>query len=355
MKALITIIIVGILAFTAYLFTGAPDTEKTSGDVAGNDTYANNAGTGGTSAAAAPENITSAIREEATAYIQEITQSEEQPVEANKANDFMSGDQKITLAEKQQVERIKPEELLTIPGIDENTPITVVTTQEQIEHVDVAKIVKDSGGQLDQKVHILDGDTIRETTVEQLATELDKDEKVAVIKKVEQFEIRTPAEILADTSIDKTSPLNIIKKPYRIETATVDELLMNDAETGSGNDVFYVRNVSNTDAQGIWGIVHNGLIENFATGIALRRGETIKKYRIKIPQDADEIQQDASSSYLGKLIQAKTSESFVYNFKQGKMGRNPDLIYPGQEIIIIRFSTDELISIYQHFVQHVNG
>ena len=50
------------------------------------------------------------------------------------------------------------------------------------------------------------------------------------------------------------------------------------------------------------------------------------------------------------MISDKTSKSYVYNYENGKMGRNPDLIYPGQEIVIISFTPEELAEIYQHFV-----
>ncbi len=41
--------------------------------------------------------------------------------------------------------------------------------------------------------------------------------------------------------------------------------------------------------------------------------------------------------------------SYVYNYKQNRMGRNPDYVAPGQEIVIINFEPGELISIYKHF------
>jgi len=117
------------------------------------------------------------------------------------------------------------------------------------------------------------------------------------------------------------------------------------------DSVFYIRTVKDSDSQGIWGIIQHGLIDNFARGIAIRRGENINTYQVDIPADADEIQQDRTSSYLGKVLDGKVKEYWVYNYALGRMGRNPSLIHPGQEIIIIHFSTDELVDIYKHFVQ----
>jgi hypothetical protein len=49
------------------------------------------------------------------------------------------------------------------------------------------------------------------------------------------------------------------------------------------------------------------------------------------------------------MIYDKTMRSYVYNFKQNRMGQNPDFVAPGQEIVIINFEPDELIRIYKHF------
>lgn len=352
MKPVLIFFIIAVIAVTSYFYLDRPATKDSTvnSEVAESVQPIPKADLN----TASVEAIDTALKQEAESYIQEITETEQTPVTANQANDFMTGDQKISLGGKQKIESIKAGELLSTEGLDKNTPITIVTEQQQIENVNVAKILQESGGKLDQTVSVLDEGKIVEKSVEQIIAEHDRDEQIPIVKKIEQYEIKTPAEILADSSISEDQTLRIIKEPYRIETTTVDELLMGQEGMDEDN-VFYVRNVSGDDDQGIWGIVHNGLIENFASGIALRRGETIKKYRIMIPEDADEMINDTSSSYLGQLIQKKTSESFVYNFKQGKMGRNPDLIYPGQEIIIIRFSAEELIGIYQHFVKNVNS
>ncbi|MDX1518664.1 MAG: hypothetical protein R3318_00985 [Gammaproteobacteria bacterium] len=349
MKYLVVAIFLAILGLAAYIFLG--DSPGDTGPAVSMD---NRNTTRPADTGTSPDKaLSETLKQEAQTYIREITRPEPAPVEADEANDFMTGDQVISLANKQNIQVVKPADLLDLEGLDKSSPITVITEQEQVENVSIAKILEEAGGDLDRKISVLENGKIRETSVEKLIAEHDRDEQIPVIRNVRQFEIRTPAEIIADDSIDKNKPLKIIKEPYRIETTTVSELLM-DEDINSEN-VFYVRNVTENDDQGIWGIVHNGLIDNFATGIALRRGETIRKYRISIPRDADEMRDDATSSYLGRLIQKKTAESYVYNFKQGKMGRNPDLIYPGQEIIIIKFSADELINIYQHFVENVSS
>ena len=161
------------------------------------------------------------------------------------------------------------------------------------------------------------------------------------------FEVVTLRELL-DTEVDTDTFLNVVRRPYRMEAATLADLLQR-KKAENPDTIFYLHTVQPTDEQGIWGIVHYGLIDNFAGGLALERGKKLETYTVQIPRDADERLVDQSSSFLGRLIDRKTKESFVYNFRDNRMGRNPDRIYPGQEIVIINFEPEELISIYKHF------
>ena len=186
--------------------------------------------------------------------------------------------------------------------------------------------------------------TVREL-LERMLT--DPGKPISIIKKVRHFEVTTLGELL-DGEEDPDTFLNVITQPYRIETATLADLLQKQ-KSEHPDSIFYVRTVRSTDRQGIWGIVHSGLTDNFARGVAVRRGEQIETYTVRIPPEADEVRHDRSSSFLGRLIHRKTRESFVYNFRENRMGRNPDHIHPGQEIVIVNFEPAELIAIYKQF------
>ena len=186
--------------------------------------------------------------------------------------------------------------------------------------------------------------TVREA-LERMRTEPEK--PLAIVRTVRHFEVMTLRELL-DSEEDGDAFLNVVLRPYRIEAATLADLLRQH-KTESPDTISYLHTVQPDDEQGIWGIVHFGLIENFARGMAVRRGEEIETYTVQIPRDADERLEDRSSSFLGKLIDRKTKESYVYNFRENRMGRNPDTIYPGQEIVIINFEPGELEAIYVHF------
>jgi hypothetical protein len=165
----------------------------------------------------------------------------------------------------------------------------------------------------------------------------------------EYYEQTTMRELAERVDEPDDKPIRIIREHRGLEASSVADLMRGNGD--AQDSLFYVRTVRPDDSQGIWGIVHSGIIDNFARGMAIRRGREISTYQVEIPKNADERRADASSSYLGKLIFEKTAESHVYNFKLNRMGRNPDRIMPGQEIVIINFQAEELIDIYRHFVE----
>jgi hypothetical protein len=291
------------------------------------------------------------LRVEAENYISEITSVESHQISAETADDFVTGDQPISLSTGQEFEIITPAEIRSDSELPPDAPITLIREQEQVELNSPKQILADAGGDLASRVKILEEGQIRELTVAELLDEYPNtsESSVSVIRKVDQFEVTTVKQLLEDQSIAQDEQIKFIRKPYKLQSTTVDELLMGKTDVAD-DSVFYIKNVTGDDAQGIWGIVHNSLVRNFASGIAIRRDEKIQKYQVDIPIDADERLANHSSSFLGKMIGDKTSASIVYNYEKGKMGRNPDLIYPGQEIVIISFKPDELIKIYQHFV-----
>jgi hypothetical protein len=290
------------------------------------------------------------LEQEAETYIANLTEPNSDPIAVEKADHFISKDQVLSLLPEGVTEEITRENLEADPSLSPNTPITVVKKAEQIEITTPEKVIAEAEGDLDRKIKILEDGDVRESTARELLEQYrqNPDAEIAVVKDVEYFVITTPKELLEDPAVVAGQTLTIIRKPYWLEAATIADLLR-EQQALSPDSVFYVRTVRPSDSQGIWGIVHDGLIENFARGMAIRRGEEINTYQVEIPRDADERLADQSSSYLGKMIHQKTVDSYVYNFKQNRMGRNPDRVMPGQEIVIINFHSKELIDIYKHF------
>ena len=291
------------------------------------------------------------VESEAQTYIAKLTEPDVQPVEVEKADHFITQDQVISLIPSTAVESLTLAQLTADPAITAATPITLVKEVEQIEITTPERIIAESGGDIEAIVRIIDEENIKIQTVREVLAEYahNPNKIITVVRIVKYFEITTPGELAADSALSPNTMLNIIKQPYRLEAATITELLRQEMEI-SPDSIFYVRTVRETDEHGIWGIVQEGILGNFAQGMAIRRGEEVNTYQVVIPEDADEMLTDRSSSYLGRLIHAKTQQSHVYNFKDHRMGKNPDRIYPGQEIVIINFLPDELINVYRHFV-----
>lgn len=289
-----------------------------------------------------------ALREEARQYIAEITEHEDDPVEVTNADDFVSRDEPISLFPEKEYETQTLNKLKE--NVQPDAPLTIVRKQDQVEMTTAKELLAENGGNLQARVRILEGGNVRETTVGKVLDNMPSpDSPVSVIRQTENLEVTTLRELMDNETLAADEPLKVIREPYRLQTTTVGELLMGE-EAATENSIFYVRNITKNDVQGLWGIVHNGLVKNFASGIAIRRGQEIRNYQVDIPATADERLADQSSSFLGKMIDRKTRESYVYNYEQGIMGKNPDLVRPGQEVVIIGFTPEELYEIYEHFV-----
>lgn len=164
-------------------------------------------------------------------------------------------------------------------------------------------------------------------------------------------------EIAPDADVRETGPEDVIQPevdlPLSEQAPVTIAGILGTEEAETSDAVYYVHTVQPDDVQGIWGIVHKGILENFAEGIAVHRGESTETYRVDIPPHADEPGADSTSSFLGRIIYDKTQKSYVYNYQTDRLGRNPDLIVPGQEIVIVSFIPEELIEIYKHFVREM--
>ena len=295
--------------------------------------------------------LASEFRTEAEKFVETLKEPVPQPIPADRADHFVNPEQVISLVPDDIIERVTVRDLAEDDAISDDSPITVVRETDQIETVTQERLIAESGGDVEKpiRVPLPSGDQVEQTTIgDILADPAHKPGAlIQVVRTVRHFEVTTLKELL-DNEPTLDSLLRVIKQPYRIETATLADLLQKQMDEDP-DSIFYLHTVLPTDDQGIWGIVHFGIIDNFARGVAIRRGERVELYTVRIPRDADERLDDNSSSFLGKLIDEKTKESYVYNFREHRVGRNPDRIYPGQELVIINFKSAELAAIYEHF------
>ena len=152
-------------------------------------------------------------------------------------------------------------------------------------------------------------------------------------------EEKSPANLNTENKIE-SEPTNL-----RIQD------IIQHADLNSG-DMFYLHHVTEQDQQGLWGIIQHGLVEKFRAGLSLEGVSSSRDaLHVVIPADADERLTSGLSSFLGKLLSKKVHSSYIYNLDTQSIGRNPDLIQPGQQLVLIKFSPEELKSVYQFFAE----
>ena len=92
--------------------------------------------------------------------------------------------------------------------------------------------------------------------------------------------------------------MSVVRRPYRLEIAELSRLIGKESDDDA---VFYIHTVRDRDIDGIWGIIHYGLIDNFAAGMNIEQGDITRRYRIEIPVHSDEVLEDRSSSFSRKV------------------------------------------------------
>lgn len=298
-----------------------------------------------------PQRPTADLQREAESHVRRMRQPRHDPVSVEHADHFVRSDRPLSLMREDAIEDTTLAGLLADPGLADDAPITLVREVEELRNTSPEALIADAGGDFTRTVTVLEEDRARRRTVAEVLerAKADPDRPIRILEKVRRFESTTPAR-LKEGGTSGTTPLRVIRGVASDAKVTVAEL-MGRPRGASDDRLFYVRTVREDDQHGIWGIIHHGLAENFARGVAIRRGEAVETYRVDIPEDADERLADLSSSFLGRLIHHKTRQTAVYNFQVGRIGSDPNVISPGQEIVIVGFEPEELIAIYKHFVK----
>lgn len=271
-----------------------------------------------------------ALEEEAKSYVEQLGEPSDEPMQMESATGFTSADQTVESREGHAGDSMSEDDSPEI-----GREVAELASQEAASDAPASE----------------SGDEVKRTQIEE-------SEAPAVTAQAEAPE----AELVAPTEAsDAAEPDEKQAGPTEADAPRVDLPLTEQSpvtladligpeETIPSDAVLYVHTVTSRDNEGIWGIVHEGILENFARGVAVHRGESTETYQVDIPEDADQRRPDNSSSFLGRLIHEKTRQSYVYNYRTDRVGRNPDLILPGEEIVIVSFTPEELVSVYKHFV-----
>ena len=293
---------------------------------------------------------TEEVEREAVKRIEALKGELREPIDMERADHFV--DAKTVLSKKdRRIITTTPKTILEDLSVGAKSEIKVLIEEEKTSITTPRELMRNRTIHPDTPIRILkEGGVIIETTPRKLMADssITPDTPVKIIEKVERVAVTTPEELQKRAPSPDTPIKVIVERPG--ETVTLAQLLPE--ERGLGEDTFYIHAVTREDDQGIWGIIQHGLMDQFLKGIPVPVKEGVPERRmltLEIPENADERRGDGYSSFLGKTLDRKTRESHVYNYTSGRMGKNPNYIFPGQEVVISRFSKEELVEIYKHF------
>ncbi|EMR12142.1 hypothetical protein MPL1_11868 [Methylophaga lonarensis MPL] len=275
--------------------------------------------------------------------------SEENVVVTEEQDAFARLDSTISVPD-QEKRQTTVEALISDKTLDANTPLTLEYT-EQIEQKTTLSALEKSRDEKISEVTIVteQGQSLTAPLFQLLEREdLDPDAPITLIEQRQQTREITAGE-LAGSGIkadqDVTATINRGMRQFALRDIIPDSDIPD-------NTLYYLHRVTEQDRLGLWGIIQSGLIEQFRKGLRIEGvGYSRDLIRVTIPADADQPLPSGLSSFLGRVLFDKVKTSYIYNFNTQTMGQNPNLIYPGQELIVIQFSQDELRDIYLFFAE----
>ncbi len=285
------------------------------------------------------------IEEQAKAFVEQISEPGSEPLPINEADHFVSQDQILKMIPQAEANSSEIEQKINPTGIPFEKPVAIVNTLPDREEILYQEFNQQAA--IDDKPPTVLFELNKVQSPLPAENVKDEADSAVIIRNASAFNPQNLAPIELHQTPQQTSDQSDGSSP----TTTVAKL-MNQFTASPTDSIYYIRTVKKTDFQGIWGIIFGGLTEKFAKGIALGKNEDINTYQVDIPEQADHALENNYSSFLGRLIYRKTRESYVYNFTEKRMGQNPDLIYPGQELVIVNFEPQELIDIYSFFIQN---
>lgn len=292
------------------------------------------------------------IEQEADIFVNNLATSEEFITINQNEDKFVRHDSIIVLPELEYLATTK-EALLDDERLNPDTPLTLnYVTHDKISTTlaEISESLEDQAATI--TIITPDGKQVTSPLADLLAQkDLNLDSAITHVIS-QKHRIHSTMSELKNISIADGQPLMVTithgSKAVTLKDITQSSSLPDDA-------LFYLHRVTERDVQGLWGIVQTGLIDKFRHGLQIE-GIALNKDVIQaiIPADADEKLSSGFSSFLGKILNNKVDNSFVYNLKTRSMGHNANLIHPGQQLILIHFSAPELKQIYQFFSERRN-
>lgn len=289
------------------------------------------------------------LEQEASVFIEGLAEQTKQSITLKENEDqFVRHDNTIVLPNLEH-RMTSIQELLADTNLTPDTPISLQYTSK--EHVTTTL------AELSDQYH---DHTVLITVIDQTGTQHTKPlfeflnapdvnvtAPITIVVEQKHTIESTVAELSSLTTIDSEQSL-VATINHGTQELSIKDIVQNG--NLPDNALFYLHRVTEADKQGLWGIVQAGLIDKFREGVSIE-GLSSNKDTVQaiIPADADEKLPSGLSSFLGKILNDKVTTSYVYNYNTHVMTNDPNRIYPGQQLILIHFNTNELSDIYQFF------
>lgn len=296
------------------------------------------------------------VTEEAIEHIETVKEKAEEPIDIEKADHFVDAETPLSKKDRTIVVTT-PKDLLDDQSLSPESPIKIIVEKERTVITTPRELLKNKTIGPRARIMVVEEEgSVVVTTPEELLQNqsITLDTPIKIILKEEEMVTTTPGRLLADKSMTPETPIKLVLEEPE-EMVTVSRLLQVPEGQEATGTTFFVHTVTDDDVQGIWGIIHHGLTKQFRKGIPMPEGMSSGGEPIlslDLPRYADEQLENGRSSFLGGILDSKTRESYVYNYRNGRMGKNPDYIAPGQELVVIQFSQEDLVQIYRYFAQN---
>jgi len=271
---------------------------------------------------------------------------------------------KSVIVKEYQDQFVRPNSLISLPDLEHrnttlqelardkniaaDTPVTLnfsIEERSQTTLANLSNTIEDHNETI--TIITTDGRTLTASLAELLNREdLVKNAEITLIL-LKQHSVKTRFSDIANIELSPSQSL-VATIEHGVQELSINDMIPDNAQ--DPNSLYYLHSVTENDVQGLWGIIQTGLIDKFRQGLRLE-GISQNKDLIQavIPSDADEKLSSGLSSFLGKVLDKKVDNSYIYNIKTQGVSFDARALHSGQQLVIIRFSPDELKQIYQFF------
>jgi len=288
------------------------------------------------------------IELEANVFVENLSPTTHKSVTVKEYQDqFVRPNNLIALPDLEQ-RNTTLQELARDKNIAADTPVTLnfsIEERSQTTLANLSNTIEDHNETI--TIITTDGRTLTASLAELLNREdLVKNAEITLVL-LKQHSVHTRFSDIANIELSPSQSL-VATIEHGVQELSINDMIPDNAQ--DLDSLYYLHRVTENDVQGLWGIIQSGLIDKFRQGLRLE-GVSQNKDLIQavIPSDADEKLSSGLSSFLGKILDKKVDNSYIYNIKTQGVSFDARALHSGQQLVIIRFSPSELKQIYQFF------